>query len=114
MLDLNKYFSKSEDEEKKEKEASSAAASSNSGNPRDGDQSNKLEPDAETKNFMELTMVTDVSLATRWVKGNNNNAQAAIIAYFNDPTKVPPAILAPVIQRQSNAIGIESKPADGE
>ena len=115
LLDLNKYFSKSEDEEKKEKEASSAAASSNSGNPRDGDQSNKLEPDAETKNFMELTMVTDVSLATRWVKGNNNNAQAAIIAYFNDPTKVPPAILAPVIQRQSNAIGIESKtPSDGE
>ena len=69
---------------------------------------------AETKNFMELTMVTDVSLATRWVKGNNNNAQAAILAYFNDPTKVPPAILAPVIQRQSNAIGIESKtPSDG-
>ena len=35
LLDLNKYFSKSEDEEKKEKEASLAAASSNSGKPSD-------------------------------------------------------------------------------
>ena len=42
---------------------------------------------------MEITGVSDVSIAVRWVKGNNNNAQAAILSYFQDPTKVPPATI---------------------
>ena len=56
---------------------------------------NPNEPDENTKNFMEITGVSDVSIAARWIKGNNNNAQTAILSYFQDPTKVPPATIIP-------------------
>lgn len=91
FTDLNKYFHKSGEDDKREKIAMPLTT-----NP--GEQpgvAKSIVSDENTKNFMEITGVTDLSIATRWVKGNNNNAQSAILSYFQDPTKVPPAIIVP-------------------
>ena len=71
---------------------------------------NPNEPDQNTKNFMEITGVSDVGIAVRWIKGNNNDAQAAILSYFQDPTKVPPASIIQIDpQLKPDSAGGEAK-----
>ena len=86
---LEQYFSKKSDDENSERKDNTASKIpvAFSANPN--------EPDENTKNFMEVTGVSDVSIAARWIKGNNNNAQTAILSYFQDPTKVPPVTIIP-------------------